>query len=220
VRSAIAAAWSEAWTDRAFRLEFAVALPALAGALAGLASFLDVAEGRVGPVLRDPLLARLTPVDCTWLTFGLIYLGLASGILFLLRHPATLLLTVESYILMVAIRILMMFLVPLDPPAGLIPLADPLVQLAGSGRVPTRDLFFSGHTSTLFLLFLTARGRWLRALFLFCTFVVAGALLWQHVHYAIDVLVAPFVTYACYRLVKLWHADPSLKQGIAHSPVH
>jgi len=33
--------------------------------------------------------------------------------------------------------------------------------------------------------------------------LVAVFVVWQHVHYVIDVAVAPFVAYACYRVVVL-----------------
>jgi membrane-associated phospholipid phosphatase len=197
-----------------------------------LTSFLDVVEGRPGVVLRDPLLALVSPVNLTWLTFALIYAGLIAGVIFLLRHPRALLTTIESYVLLVLVRMVMMIFVPLDPPPGLIPLADPLVQFVGSGGVPTRDLFFSGHASTLFLLSLTARGRLLKALFLCCAAAVAVAVLWQHVHYTIDVIVAPFAAYACYRLILLRDgredrlrvqgnapARLAAKPGIPHPPV-
>ena len=104
-----------------------------------------------------------------------------------------------------------LFVVPLNPPTGLIPLADPFVQFFGSGRVPTRDLFFSGHVSTLFLLSLCARNKVLKLLFLALTLTVAVVVLWQHVHYTIDVMVAPFVAYASYRMVTLAHDQLSSK---------
>jgi len=47
-----------------------------------------------------------------------------------------------------------MYSAPLDAPERLILLNDPFVQFIGSGEALTKDLFFSGHTATLFLLFL------------------------------------------------------------------
>jgi hypothetical protein len=79
-------------------------------------------------------------------------------------------------------------------------LEDPLVQLFGTGEVLTRDLFFSGHTSTSFLLVLLAPGRATRAFFLACSVAVAGCVLWQHVHYTVDVLAAPPFAFAAYAL--------------------
>ncbi|MGA9118951.1 MAG: alpha/beta hydrolase-fold protein [Bacteroidota bacterium] len=207
----VAKAWADAWPDRAFRRYFYSTIVILVIVLAGLSHFLEFVEDRGGVVVNDPVLQLVRPVDLTWLTFGLIYLGLVSGLAFLLRHPRILILTMQSYILMVAFRIAMMFVLPLDAPAGLIPLKDPFVQFFGSGKTPTRDLFFSGHTSTLFLLFLTAQKWPMKALFLACTVIVGGAVILQHVHYTIDVLAAPFVSYGAFRIVQRMHHRSPLR---------
>jgi membrane-anchored protein YejM (alkaline phosphatase superfamily) len=112
-----------------------------------------------------------------------------------------LLLALQGYLVMVVIRTAAMYLLPLDPPPLLIPLKDPFVQYFGSGEVPTKDLFFSGHTATLFLLFLTVHGRYVKSLFLLSTIGVAVCVVLQHVHYTIDVFSAPFFSYAAYRIV-------------------
>ncbi len=195
-------AWRGAWADRAFRLQALVTVPLLVLILSLLARFLEANEARQGVVLADPLLALFQPHDLTWITFGLIYIGLVAGIVFLLRHPATLLLAIQAYALMVGFRILAMTLVPLEPPPAMIPLNDPLVEIFGTGRLLTKDLFFSGHTSTLFLLFLVMPPGRLKTVFLVCTLLVACCVLLQHVHYSIDVFVAPFVAYASVRIVR------------------
>ena len=202
----VARAWAEAFQDRGFRLRLAVTLPALVALLALLARFLDGVEARPGVVLPDPVLALLPPRDVTWLTFGLIYLGILFGLARLLAEPRRLVVALQAYVVMVLLRIAAMEVTPLEAPLGMIPLDDPLVRLFGPGRLLTKDLFFSGHTSTLFLLFLAVPGRRSKALFLFCAAAVACCVLWQHVHYTIDVLVAPLFAYASYRLVL--HLDP------------
>ena len=58
---------------------------------------------------------------------------------------------------MVIFRTSAINLVPLEPPDTILLLNDPFVQLFGKGEILTKDLFFSGHTGTLFLLFLLAR---------------------------------------------------------------
>jgi hypothetical protein len=202
----VAAAWRDAWDDRVFRIQSVITLPLLVLVLSLLARFLEQNEARQGVVLPDPLLRLFQPHDVTWITFGLIYIGLIAAIVYLLRHPATLLLAMQAYALMVAFRIMAMSLVPLEPPPTMLPLNDPLVEVFGTGRLLTKDLFFSGHTSTLFLLFLvTPRGR-LKNIFLACTVLVAFCVLLQHVHYGIDVLVAPFVAYASVRIVRVFQS--------------
>ena len=194
-------AWTEAWRDRGFRLQAALTAPALGLALAALARFVRWVEGRPGATLPDPLLALLTPRDMTWLTFSLIYAGLLAGVALLSRRPRDLLAAVQAYAVMVAFRMAVMWATPLDPPPGMIELRDPFVEGLGTGQLLTRDLFFSGHTSTMFLLFLAVPGRLARGFFLACTALVAACVLWQHVHYAVDVMVAPFFAYASWRVV-------------------
>jgi len=199
--SATGLASAEAWRDPGFRLRFAATVLSVIGVLAVLARFLDRVEQRPGVVLPDPLLALVAPRDVTWLTFGLIYLGLFFGVARLLTEPRRLAVALQAYVVMVLLRIAAMWVTPLDAPPGMIPLHDPLVRLFGPGKLLTKDLFFSGHTSTLFLLALAVPGRRSKAFFLFGTAAVAGCVLWQHVHYTVDVLVAPLFAYASYRLV-------------------
>ncbi len=196
----VARAWAEAFQDRGFRLRLAVTLAALAAVLAFLARFLDGVERRPGVVLPDPVLALLPPRDLTWLTFGLIYLGIFVGVARLATEPRRLVVTLEAYVVMVLLRIAAMGVTPLEAPPGMIPLHDPLVRLFGPGKLLTKDLFFSGHTSTLFLLALAVRARGFRVLFLCCTAAVGVCVLVQHVHYTVDVLAAPLFAWASFRL--------------------
>jgi hypothetical protein len=197
--------WKEAWKDRGFRLATLLLLVLLAGTLLGFRAFLDFVELRSGVVLADPLLSFFTPKDLTWVTFALIYVGLCFAVALLLKHPHQLLRMVAAYIVLLFIRAVCMYSVPLDPPPQTIPLTDPLVELFGStDSTLTKDLFFSGHTATLFLLGLgmpTRRG----AALLFCaTAAIALCVLWQHVHYTVDVLVAPLAAFTAFRITDLF----------------
>jgi hypothetical protein len=154
---------------------------------------------RSGVILSDPLLALFSPRDVTWVTFSFIYVSIILALIHLSINPRYLLIGLQAYILLVMIRTISMFLVPLDPPVQLIPLADPFVQSMSSGLL-TKDLFFSGHTSTLFLLSLISNNKYLKMMFLSATIMVGILVLWQHVHYTIDVVVAPFYAYGCYRI--------------------
>lgn len=184
-------------------MELAATAALLGAALAAFSRFVSRVESRPGAVLPDPLLALFAPRDLTWLTFTLVYAGLAVALISLLGRPARLLLGLQAYAVMVLLRIGAMWLVPLDPPPRMIPLGDPFVRLFGPGEVLTRDLFFSGHTASLFLFFLVAPTRTLRALFFACTVAVGVAVLAQHVHYAIDVYAAPAFAFAAYSLARL-----------------
>jgi PAP2 superfamily C-terminal len=191
------------FSSRRFRTDFIISVIVLIVILLCLSRFLDFVEARQGVILNDPVLNLFHPVNLTWLTFGLIYCSLILAIIYLIRNPERLLFAVQLYLLMVIVRIAAMYFVPLNPPAGMIKLKDPFVQVFSSGKVLTKDLFFSGHTATLFILFLVVNKGKLKTLFLIFTIVVAVSVLLQHVHYTIDVFAAPFFTYACYRLLIL-----------------
>ena len=194
--------WKEFLKVKRNQVEFIITLLLLSIILTALTNFLNFVEARHGVVLPDPVLNFFNPIDLTWLTFALIYISIVVGIATLAKDPTRLLFTIQLYILMVAVRILAMYLLPLDPPAKIIILKDPLVESFGTGQTLTKDLFFSGHTATLFILFLTSEKKTIKQIFLISTILVAFFVLLQHVHYTIDVVAAPFFTYACYKLLK------------------
>jgi len=195
------ATWPEAWAERGFRWRLGLTVPMLVATLAALASLVKWVERRPGAVLPDPVLAWLAPRDVTWPVFTLIYAGILLAVFLLARSPVRLVIGVQAYVVMALLRIVVMWATPLDPPPGMIILEDPLVQaLGGASQALTRDLFFSGHTSTMFLLFLAVPGRPARTYFLASTAAVASLVLVQHVHYAVDVLAAPAFAYAAWRI--------------------
>jgi hypothetical protein len=200
--------WQARWKQHGFRLQLLLTVLALFLVLHALASFLTYVEVRPGAVLPDPLLALFQARDFTWVTFAVIYGGILLGLLNLASFPAHLVLAIQSYVVMVLFRIMAMYLVPLEPPPGMILLRDPLVEVFGTGIVLTKDLFFSGHTATMLILALTAPQPWLRKLFLVCTIAVAVLVLWQHVHYSIDVLIAPVFALLAYQIALLAHRKP------------
>jgi PAP2 superfamily C-terminal len=204
--SPTARAWSEAWSDRRFRAEVMLTLAAFVGVLVLMARFLAWVEVRPGVVLPDAVLAAIPPRDVTWVTFTLIYAGILAAVAVLLPYPRRLILGLQSYVVLVVLRMVVMSVTPLEAPPGMFILRDPLVQVLGTGEPLTKDLFFSGHTSTSFLLFLLAPGRRARSFFLVCTVAVGACVLWQHVHYTVDVLAAPLFAYASYALVCRLHA--------------
>lgn len=94
-----------------------------------------------------------------------------------------------------------MYLVPLIPPEGIIPLRDTFLEGSFYGnKVLVKDLFFSGHTANLVLLAFMVDVKWLRYILFVCAAIVAFLLLKQHVHYTIDVIAAPFAAYGSYRV--------------------
>ena len=96
-----------------------------------------------------------------------------------------------------------MYLLPLEPPIGIIPLRDFLLENTFySNQVMVKDLFFSGHTANLFLMALLLEHKKLKVIvFVICS-IVGMMILLQHVHYTLDVIVAPFAACLAYVLAK------------------
>ena len=184
-----------------FRMQFIFTIFFLLLALLVYRKFLDFAEARPGVVIPDPILNLYNPIDLTWLIFGLIYLCLIIGVFVLAKNPEKLLLAFQTYTAVVIVRIIAMYLVPFEAPEKLIVLKDPFVEMFGSGESLTKDLFFSGHTTTLFMLFLVVESKKMKYIFLVSAVVVGVSIVLQHVHYVIDVFAAPFFTYTCYALI-------------------
>ena len=193
--------WREFLKEKKNKIELAVTFLLLSGAISALTNFLNFVEARKGAALPDPILNLFEPVDLTWLIFALIYVSLIAGIISLAKNPKRLLFAVQLYTLVVAVRIVAMYLLPLEPPVKMIVLNDPFVEYFGTGQTLTKDLFFSGHTATLFILYLVSENKRMKIVFLISTIAVAISVLLQHVHYSIDVFAAVFFTYACYKLV-------------------
>jgi len=93
-------------------------------------------------------------------------------------------------------------MLPLEPPSDLIQLKDPITYLFYGNEYVTKDLFFSGHTATQFLMFLCLKKKTERMILLVSTFLIAIMVLFQHVHYTVDVLAAPIIAYLAYWLTK------------------
>jgi membrane-associated phospholipid phosphatase len=165
-----------------------------------LSNFLTYNETRTGSIIFDPVLALFDPINLTWSTFALIYFGLLAGIYHFVQNPPVLVRAILTYSFLALIRICMMYSIPLDPPPEMISLTDPFVELFGTGSTLDRDLFFSGHTSTMFMLFLLAYKPVYKKVYLAGVVLVGASVILQHAHYTIDVLVAPFVAYASYRI--------------------
>lgn len=192
-------AWSNANKDKMFFFEFIFSFFFLVLTMMAFSQFTQFVEMRKGVQFVDPLLSQFSAYDLTWPIFSLIYGAILLGIGVLIYNPYRLVLLFEAYSLMVLIRLVMMFLLPLDPPSGMILLVDPFVSLFVTGKTLTKDLFFSGHTATMFLLFLAVPKKFKNVFILIATMVAIGVL-WQKVHYTVDVVVAPFVSFSAYYL--------------------
>jgi hypothetical protein len=94
------------------------------------------------------------------------------------------------------------YLFPLETPPGIITLIDPLSNHFYGVPFITKDLFFSGHVSTLFLMFLCQKNKYFKFYTLISCLCVGILVLIQHIHYSIDVIFAFPFAYLCYQTAK------------------
>lgn len=199
--------WQPKLLDKNFRTRFFISSLLLLVVLLSLAKFLEYNESRSGFSFNDPILTLFQPIDVTWITFALIYSGVIIVLIQLTFHPENFLIAIQTYSLTAFLRLTTIFLLPLDAPLSIIPLKDPFVEFFGGGNTLLRDLFFSGHTATMFVFFLISNNRKLKIIFLIATILVGILVLLQHVHYTIDVIAAPFFAYTSYRIIVIFNKN-------------
>ncbi len=186
--------------------ELLVSLVALIATFVLLSRFLAYNELKSGPTLVDPILSRFEPINVAWLTFAILYTAIIASIVSMAKHPKRLAMAMQAYMTMMLFRMFAMYLVPLDAPASIIVLHDPIIEFFGDQSQPlVKDLFFSGHTATMCILYLSVIHPILKRALFVATFILVGCILIQHVHYTIDVLAAPFFAYGAHRLVVWIH---------------
>ncbi|GAA4781603.1 phosphatase PAP2-related protein [Olivibacter ginsenosidimutans] len=193
--------WKQAMQSWAFKSWFIAGHLLFIVLLLVLPHFFDHIELRDGMPLYDPILLMLPTVNLSTPIFICIW-GMAALLLYrCFSNPAIMITYLYGFVLLLFLRMLTISLIPLDPPYGLIPLVDPISNIAyGKVDFITKDLFFSGHTSTMFLMFLCFNRKWDRRLALLATMLIGTMVLIQHVHYSIDVLAAPMFTWICFWL--------------------
>jgi len=154
---------------------------------------------KLGIVLNDPILNFFQPVDWSTAVFFILTVALVQTLVMYANRPAVLLAGVATYCVVNILRAVTMYLVTLEPPADMILLVDPIsASLVYPEQAFNKDLFFSGHVSTMMAMVYVERNRFLYLAKLGGTALMALFLAWQHVHYSIDLLVAPIVTYIAY----------------------
>lgn len=216
IKSLNSKTWNRSFREKGFRNEFISAIIIFIGLLHYFLNFLNVIELRKGSVINDPVLALFQPIDLTWPIFVMIYSSLALIIYHLYDDPERFLIGIKTYTLIVFTRMTAMYLLPLEPPEDMIALHDPFVEFfAGAQSILTKDLFYSGHTATMFCFFLIASKKSYKTVFLIFTVLMGSGVILQHVHYTVDVYAAPFFVYASYKLASIKIFPRKLKAEIS-----
>lgn len=154
---------------------------------------------KVGILLDDPVLNLFTPVDWSTAVFFILTVALVQTIILYINKPAILWTGIMTYCVVNILRVFTMYAVTLEPPGDMILLIDPIsASLVYPEQAFAKDLFFSGHVSTMMAMVFVERNRVWYLVKVLGTALMALFLAWQHVHYTVDLVVAPFVTYVCY----------------------
>ena len=200
----LAVEWKTAWTKPAFKTKAIAGSLLLAMVLVSFPKFFAVIELREGIVLNDFFLTQLPAIDLSIPIFLLIWSTAILLIQRIIQSPTLFLQFLWSFLLLCILRIITISSVPLNAPIDLIPLKDPISNLFYGGKAIfiTKDLFFSGHTATQFLMFLSFQKKYDRTITGFTTIAIAIMVLIQHIHYTIDVVAAFPLTYLIYVLGK------------------
>jgi len=198
--------WRDLIRNPHFAGEVVLTTVILAGSVWFCMAITHYVHARPGVILDDPIHNLIGPINLRWPVFVVLWSSLVAGICILSKAPERLLIWLQAAAALICLRGAALYLVPLAPPQTIIPLADPIATLrTEAGDVIANDLFFSGHTATMFLLFLAIDSIRVR-LFVFAGFVFIGvAVVLQHVHYCGDVFAAPFFAYGSWRLVLFIH---------------
>jgi hypothetical protein len=193
--------WKVAARSRRFCIHLILSLLGIVAFAASLPYFFnEILLPKPGVQLNDPVLNFLPPRDWSFEIFILLYSITVISVLLNIKKPNTLLLMFQLYTVVNFMRMTSLYLFTLEAPEGTIPLADPFLTVFAYGKeVYVKDLFFSGHISTLCILYLVEQRTIMKRVILVCTIIVAVFLAWQRVHYTLDMLAAPIVTWLVFR---------------------
>jgi hypothetical protein len=158
--------------------------------------FVGVLLGKPGITLADPVLNSFSPKDWSVEIFVVLYSTVITSLILNFKKPNTILLGLQTYVTVNYLRLLTLYCFTLEAPPGIIPLNDPLINSFAYGQhVFLKDLFFSGHMASLSVLLFIEERKLFRLIFGGSLFVLALLLAWQRVHYTIDIIFAPLVTW-------------------------
>ena len=188
--------WRESFQNQKFKIWFISIILLLLIFLVSVPwYFKNVIEPKPGIQLNDILLNLFLPVDHSILIFILIYATITASLVSLVQKPTQLLLALTAYCMMNYLRVVTLWLFTLEPPIGIIPLTDTILEkFIYSNTVILKDLFFSGHMATLTILACVEENRKWKIAKWFVTITVGLLLMHQRVHYAVDVLAGVVVS--------------------------
>jgi membrane-associated phospholipid phosphatase len=190
--------WAAAMSNVRFRNKTIIGVILLLAILLYFPYFFAFIEHRQhGIKINDWVLQVIPPKDFSIPIFIIIWSIFSLFIFRCINNPLLFVQAVFSVILLSFTRMAAIYLVQLEPPLELIRLKDPLTSITYGGKdlFITKDLFFSGHTSNMLLLALCFDRKTDKIFTFIAAFLVGILVLFQHVHYSIDVVGAVVFTF-------------------------
>jgi hypothetical protein len=194
--------WRLAWKEQKFKQLTLIGIVFFIITLISLPFFFNYIQQREGSQINDFLLNQIRPRNVSNLVFSIIWSMAVLTLIRCIQQPSIFLMFLWGFILLSFSRMISIIAVPLNPPDNLLELIDPISNTFYGSKFVTKDLFYSGHTATQFLMFLCLKNKWDKLATLISTFLIGALVLVQHIHYTIDVLAAPILTYLVFILVK------------------
>lgn len=194
--------WQIAWSSSEFRKKIIVGGVCLLVIVSLFPLFFEKIEKRNGFVLQDWFLDQIPAYDVSVPIFIILYSISLLGFIRIYQSPSVAIMGMWCYVLLFLTRMITISLVALNPPTDFIPLVDPASVIFYGSNTITKDLFFSGHTSTLFIAALCFENKIDKIITFAASIAIGLLLLVQRVHYTIDILGAFIFCYAIWYLVK------------------
>jgi hypothetical protein len=190
--------WREASAEESFKKHFTLNLIVNFIIYMSVVQWLKYNSQRSGTMLNDPIYTLLTPYNFSPFIFFFTYTSTIFTFLYLVQYPHLLMRAFAAFAAIFVLRAVCIFLIPLAPSPGMLPLIDPCTNFMANEQAINNDLFFSGHVSDIAFYFFIVGTPWLKRYMLVSTLCVATMLVWQRVHYSLDVAAAPVFAYFCY----------------------
>ena len=188
-------AWGLSWQSAEYKRKLTIGLAIISVILIVLPFFYQAIELRNGILINDYLLREIPAINVSIYIFIIIWSMALLTFSRFKADPQIFITFLWGYILINLTRFISIGLIPLNAPIGLIPIEDPISNAFYGPKFITKDLFYSGHTAAMFLMFLCLNKRSDKILALLATVAIGALVLLQHVHYTADVFFAPVITY-------------------------
>ncbi len=140
--------------------------------------------------IYDRVFQKLPLMDTQWYISFIMTLFYGCAVYDIYKHRHNWIMISDHYFILISIRMIMMSLLPLKASSDMIRASDVWDVYTGS---LLHDLFFSGHVSLITLFYFQFEERW--SGYVIMALGVSMAMLLCRMHYTIDILVAPFISF-------------------------